>query len=261
MRSVKVHNKGVNAIYKLKCPLNANIFTTEHTWFTIPSTPCNMSCTNNYIRIHRAVQFSVRDRTGPDRGRTWIGPDRSSSVQSSVRTFGAFWSSVRSRVGPKDWWTGPMDHKNELLFLFWTSWQWHGHAIRHGTIVPHFCQAERFFPLFQFYWFCLLVLDFLSTLSVPRCWPLASHCPWPCRLARSPLRPSGAQPVSRHYPYHHRLDYSLVSSLRLLKDPKEGSLYIVSRSASCRSFAAMTCVCRRSSWSARHLAHLIGLVG
>ena len=79
MRSVKVHNKGVNAIYKLKCPLNANIFTTEHTWFTIPSTPCNMSCTNNYIRIHRAVQFSVRDRTGPrtdlDRtGPVLIGP-------------------------------------------------------------------------------------------------------------------------------------------------------------------------------------------
>jgi len=52
MRSVKVHDKGVNVAYKSKCPLNANIFTTEHTWFAIPSTPCNMSCTNNYIRIH-----------------------------------------------------------------------------------------------------------------------------------------------------------------------------------------------------------------
>jgi len=52
MRSVKDYNKGVEVAYKLKRPLNANIFTTEHTWFTIFSTPCNMSCTDNYIRIH-----------------------------------------------------------------------------------------------------------------------------------------------------------------------------------------------------------------
>ena len=67
------------------------------------------------IKVQTIGVFIFRSKIGLDRGPARTGPDRSSSVQSSVLGFGSFRSSVRSRVGQVDRTERP---RMRLIFYF-----------------------------------------------------------------------------------------------------------------------------------------------
>jgi len=84
------------------------------------------ACLHPHFDIHKFIGL-CSSRSGI--GSVKTGLDRFPSVQSSVLGFCGFRSSVRSRVGPADRWTGPMNRKLGQFFIYFAPGG-------NGTVVP-----------------------------------------------------------------------------------------------------------------------------